>query len=706
MISRTKRLMLALCDRLPDKGEKFKANLRRLEDEVQRRKKKQLNVRVKLIVESWKSSGIGNMIGVFTWSNRKERRKRRGKHKIIKSDPRKHHFCAGSVRTWSDSWSDFGQSLADLKPGQILVRSQSAMLSQFLVRARSDLKLVRSRSDLSQQCCLSYWGDADGRTTGSLIDRHIEQTTPSIGKQSTVATSILKRPKQTTLDDNDNNSLPSKTLKDGILSDGSSLSIMARCKESNSPLVGQSEGFDSEASAINEQAFGKTENLSHGKKVCSKRGKGTDLKTPTMNSSRKKGRLAAEHRSLKALGEGLQRNVTTISGEKKLQQLSPEGIPNVAEGETKQSSIPLAPLTVGNKERKKGDAETDAPKRGRPPKLQAISPKTSVAVDNQDRGVGPSAVSVVEVAQTKVAGSPTRSGTEVLEENQSPVKEKLGFDGENNAIKQNTSTVMEILPTSKDKLRNENSGQDRHVKRGRKKYSSVKGKRGKRRTISVNMESPAQDCQDASKEKAEGWLEKNSARNPEASVGKSVDMMSDDQPLSRWFGGMQSPITEGSLEQSSKASERGLENVTCENAENLPFVRSTPLWETLESMEAFIKLPQKPHFRPLLEGVKESAREGLAIGSMVTFSSVVEKTCGLRFDDERSRIEDCLETLVELERHGFEVEVIRDRLTRLLLIKDKEEELEDRWKGVEEKKRSLSCKRREWMKRLVKSIKR
>nr|GEW30195.1 agenet-like domain-containing protein [Tanacetum cinerariifolium] len=102
-------------------------------------------------------------------------------------------------------------------------------------------------------------------------------------------------------------------------------------------------------------------------------------------------------------------------------------------------------------------------------------------------------------------------------------------------------------------------------------------------------------------------------------------------------------------------------------------------------MEAFQKIPQNPHFRPLLEGVTESAREGLASGTMVTFSTVVDNINRLRFEDPRSTIEDCLETLVELESNGFNVEVIRDRLTCLLLIKVKQEELEDGSKGVVEK---------------------
>lgn len=131
------------------------------------------------------------------------------------------------------------------------------------------------------------------------------------------------------------------------------------------------------------------------------------------------------------------------------------------------------------------------------------------------------------------------------------------------------------------------------------------------------------------------------------------------------------------MEQSSKASERHMEIVAYSDAENLPFVRSTPLWQTLESMEAFQKIPQRPHFRPLLEGVKESAREGVAIGTMVMFSTVVDKTRGLKFEDPRSVIEDCLETLVELEDNGFDVNVIRERLTGLLVQKNRYDELEE-----------------------------
>lgn len=111
------------------------------------------------------------------------------------------------------------------------------------------------------------------------------------------------------------------------------------------------------------------------------------------------------------------------------------------------------------------------------------------------------------------------------------------------------------------------------------------------------------------------------------------------------------------------------------NDESLPFVKSSSLWKTIESMEVFCQLPQRPHFQSL-GSRKESSREGLAIALMVDFAGVVEKTSTLQVDDPRSTIEDNLETLIELEKNGFDIKVIRDRLISLLLIKDRQEELQ------------------------------
>ncbi|CAI9278816.1 unnamed protein product [Lactuca saligna] len=396
--------------------------------------------------------------------------------------------------------------------------------------------------------CNSVKGETDGRTTQS---KQLEQTTP---KQSTTATSLPKRTNQTDLDSNDKNSLPSRRLENEIRSDDPSL----LSQNTN----GQSEGLDTE---------------------CSIRGKGVELKTPTMDSSRKKGRLETE-----LIGEGaednpaktrIQENVEkyvtqcngmTVSQEKKLKQLI-----NVAEGETKQASpcVGFAPLTVVDKEGKEGEEEaeivsptpTPKRKRGRPPKLQAISPVTPV------------------------------------------------------------SAAAGVAVNDHDHENNENVKVQAHRQEG-KVYSSMRGKGGKRRVISIDSESPP-----------------SGGTKGEEGLG---------------FG------------------------------DNLPFKISSPtLWKTIESMDVLRKIPQKPHFRAL-EGVKESEREGVAIGSMVTFSRVVDKTCALRFEDPRSAIEECLETVAELELHGFQVELVRERLTQLLLIKEKQEEedlQQQRLKGITQK---------------------
>ncbi|KAI7748437.1 hypothetical protein M8C21_007595 [Ambrosia artemisiifolia] len=521
-------------------------------------------------------------------------------------------------------------------------------------------------------------GDLDGRTTPSLIDEQIEQTTPSIDKQSTLATPTTKRTKQKNLDINGKGSLSSKKLQDEIVNDDPS-------KKANGP----SKGLESEVTGMTDQAYGKKVSI-----------KLTD-------SSRTRGRPSNELRNLQASDKGskvdsiktgiqeivekeditkdspipvvmgLQCNGMTVSQGKILQKLSIVQTPNVTESDTQQPGVPLSPLTVAEKKGSEGDTASVAPKRkrGRPPKLRALSTKNSVTDNNQNGSVVSSAPSVAEGGQKKEIGLTTILVTKSLEENHGLVKEQLGIQN---------------APLSKDKLANENTGQDLDVEKGQgtKMFTEKKRKRGKRRTISVNTESPAQDFQNASKEKTARRLEKDSAtRNVEASVGKSLDTLSDDRPLSRWVEANDTPITvigpEGTMEQSSNASEKFA--ICVVGSEDLPFVRNVSLWKTIESMDAFRMLPQKPHFRPLLEGVKESAREGLAVGTMVTFSTVVDKTCGMRFDDPRSTIEDCLETLVELENNGFDVEVIRERLTRLLLIKDKQEELAERSKGVAEK---------------------
>ncbi|KVH94531.1 Protein of unknown function DUF724 [Cynara cardunculus var. scolymus] len=325
----------------------------------------------------------------------------------------------------------------------------------------------------------------------------------------------------------------------------------------------------------------------------------------------------------------------------------------------KQLGPPLAPETTGNVEVTEVDTNSITKrKRGRPRKLPLKIPETSLAVNHQNgdalQGLG------------FVEGSKMNASIKVESGKENP-------------------------EVNVDKPLNRSSGKALTVQHEKPKI--VKGRRGKRRTISsINIEASPQGATivkiHRNKKQMEGWRQMVRQEIPNL-LSRNISTQCRMINLSRVAA------QQRKVEQSSDASKKQLENLeicpavangemVADDGGNLSFVKSSPLWETLESMEVFRMIPQNPHFR-LLNSLKESAREGQAISQMVNFSKVVENTSQLRFDCPRNTIEECLEVLVELEIHGFDVKLIRDRLTGLLLIKDKQEELEARWKEVGDK---------------------
>ncbi|XWS31859.1 hypothetical protein CRYUN_Cryun23aG0111900 [Craigia yunnanensis] len=166
------------------------------------------------------------------------------------------------------------------------------------------------------------------------------------------------------------------------------------------------------------------------------------------------------------------------------------------------------------------------------------------------------------------------------------------------------------------------------------------------------------------------------------------NMADEDQPLSTWIGGIHSSGDEESRFCSGRLVNRwneereGLIDVPVESLaidargrrpldddRSLPFVKKSPVWRTIESMDVFQSVPQKPHFQPLAES-REEFREGSAIGIMVTFASLFEKISMLHFDDPRNTFDSILESLGALENHGFDVTLLRHRLNELLSIKE------------------------------------
>ncbi|KAJ6879847.1 DUF724 domain-containing protein 2 isoform X1 [Populus alba x Populus x berolinensis] len=211
-----------------------------------------------------------------------------------------------------------------------------------------------------------------------------------------------------------------------------------------------------------------------------------------------------------------------------------------------------------------------------------------------------------------------------------------------------------------------------------------------------------------------------------AAAAASKNVADDDQPLSTWFGGVHASASLGELRSSTgRAASGGSEarekqavavesctidakgNGTLVENQSVPFVKRSPVWNTIESMEVFRAIPQKLHFHPLTE-CKEEYREGSAIGIMVTFASLFDKITSLQFDDCRSILESTLESLLDLEKHGFDITVPRGRLNELLSIKDGQGEVLNDSKDAEGKlrvhtdeKRKLEEKRNDIEKKIT-----
>ncbi|KAF9592811.1 hypothetical protein IFM89_017430 [Coptis chinensis] len=119
-------------------------------------------------------------------------------------------------------------------------------------------------------------------------------------------------------------------------------------------------------------------------------------------------------------------------------------------------------------------------------------------------------------------------------------------------------------------------------------------------------------------------------------------------------------------------------------SESLPFMKSSPGWKHVESSEAFRLMPQKPHFQPL-EKQHAFLREGEALGLMVSFANLVEKTRKVHHDELKCVLEDLLDLVSYFKPFGFNVQPIQARLDELLRDKEKEVQLDGELKQVQEK---------------------
>ncbi|XP_016649261.1 PREDICTED: uncharacterized protein LOC103327296 isoform X3 [Prunus mume] len=209
------------------------------------------------------------------------------------------------------------------------------------------------------------------------------------------------------------------------------------------------------------------------------------------------------------------------------------------------------------------------------------------------------------------------------------------------------------------------------------------------------------DSQDASRRKTAEFPGTRCMTNEPARTCVGAD--DDDRPLSMWFGGMQHPASVGESRSSPDGNVR--EPVEVARRESLavdavsgsgqdekgglPFVKSSPVWMAIETLEVFRMIPQSPHFRPLSQ-CKEEYREGSAIGNMITFSRLAEKISRLHFDEPKDDFISILESLLDLEKYGFNVTVLRERVNHLLSVKDRQGQFQVESKDAESKIREHS----------------
>ncbi|KAJ1288641.1 hypothetical protein BS78_02G103500 [Paspalum vaginatum] len=102
--------------------------------------------------------------------------------------------------------------------------------------------------------------------------------------------------------------------------------------------------------------------------------------------------------------------------------------------------------------------------------------------------------------------------------------------------------------------------------------------------------------------------------------------------------------------------------------DHVPFVKRSPVWGMIDAMDVFKKLPQQPHFSPLMK-YSPGLREGMALGLMVTFADSVVGISNSSIADPSESFGDKISTLKCLEDNGFDVQFLRYSLTKLQQVK-------------------------------------
>ncbi|KAL0896262.1 hypothetical protein Bca101_080223 [Brassica carinata] len=188
----------------------------------------------------------------------------------------------------------------------------------------------------------------------------------------------------------------------------------------------------------------------------------------------------------------------------------------------------------------------------------------------------------------------------------------------------------------------------------------------------------------------------------EALLADTRDNDDYDQPLSTWIlGGKSSNYSDHSkLSTPDGTTPNAVKNSAPEDETRaseetttmvLPFVKRSPLWKTLESMEVYNTANQSPHFTPLLDKTEE-LREGLAVGEMVNFSNLLERVSNLQIHTPKSILERLKECFYESEKYGFDVTEPISRINMLVSLIDENVSKQVKLKEIEKGKTEAASK--------------
>ncbi|XP_033147198.1 DUF724 domain-containing protein 6 isoform X3 [Brassica rapa] len=171
-----------------------------------------------------------------------------------------------------------------------------------------------------------------------------------------------------------------------------------------------------------------------------------------------------------------------------------------------------------------------------------------------------------------------------------------------------------------------------------------------------------------------------------------------DQTLSSWILGVKASNGSDKSKELAHDETRASEDTTMV----LPFAKRSPIWKALESMEVYKAAKQSPHFIPLLE-TREEFREGLAVGGMVNFSSLLERVNNLQPHTPKSTLARFKECFAELEKYGFDVTTPISRINMLFSLTTKQVRTEDRVKE-NAKKMKKEVRKRQKLEQAMKAV--